>query len=148
MCLTYVTGKTADRKKKQGLCLVVGCKNKRYAKKRYLICITCNSRNVSSKRPEARTYRNLKSNAKHRRKHFSLTFDEFKEFCAETNYMELKGRSADAMTIDCIVAELGYRKGNIQIMTKRDNSSKGTKFVEYPIGDLPKKQIIEEIQPF
>lgn len=75
-------------------------------------------------------YQNLKYNttrrSKEQNKHkpFTITFEDFKEFCIETKYMAGKGRTKTSYTIDCIIEELGYVRGNLQKLTKSDNSKK------------------------
>lgn len=75
-------------------------------------------------------YQTLKYNTTRRAKEqgrpkpFTITFEDFKEFCIETKYMAGKGRSKTSYTIDCIKEELGYVRGNLQKLTKSDNSKK------------------------
>jgi hypothetical protein len=60
-------------------------------------------------------------NAKRRGKEFTLTFDEFKEFCMKTGYDEKKGKSSDSLSIDRIESSNGYSKDNIRAITLSDN---------------------------
>lgn len=59
-----------------------------------------------------------------RPKPFTITFEDFKEFCYETNYMAGKGRNKLSYSIDCIIEELGYVPGNLQKLTVSGNSLK------------------------
>jgi hypothetical protein len=69
-------------------------------------------------------YNKLKSNAKRRRKAFTLTFEEFQDFCAETGYLELRGRDADSATIDRKDNSGPYSRDNIRVLTNSENASK------------------------
>lgn len=103
-------------------CIIDGCKRKK-GNGRY--CHTCHARKVNQKHPLSRIYRNLKSNAKRRGKHFSLTPTYFKQFVLANGYLQGRGRTAQSLSIDCIKNHLGYREGNIQILTLSANASKG-----------------------
>ena len=72
------------------------------------------------------SYQTLKYNSTRRKVFFDLTFEEFAEFCYETNYMAGKGRSKESHTVDRIVEGKlpGYTKSNIQALPKGVNSSK------------------------
>ena len=76
-------------------------------------------------------YCTLKANAKRRGKEFSLTFDQFKKFAIETNYLRGKGKQSTSYSIDRIDNERGYTVDNIRIMTLADNSRKHTKQLHY-----------------
>ena len=66
----------------------------------------------------------LRSNAHRRGKDFTITKEDFKEFCEETNYLELKGRTKNSASIDRIDPSKGYIKGNLQVLTLGQNSAK------------------------
>ena len=72
-------------------------------------------------------FKALRDNAKRRHKIFTITFQDFKELCIETRYMAGKGREKLSYTLDCKINELGYVKGNIQVLPKIVNCSKGTR---------------------
>ena len=76
-------------------------------------------------------YCTLKANAKRRGKEFSLTFDQFKKFAIETNYLRGKGKQSTSYSIDRIDNERGYTIDNIMIMSLADNSRKHTKRLHY-----------------
>lgn len=82
------------------------------------------------KNPEKDAYNNLKNNSKRRGVYFDLTFEQFKTFLYRSDYMELRGRGANNLTIDRIRASGGYTMDNIAILTKRENSIK--RHIEYP----------------
>ena len=77
------------------------------------------------------SYDILKHNAKRRKKPFSITYEDFKEFCYETAYLAGKGRTAQSFSVDCEINELGYVKGNLKCRTIAENSRKGVKRLVY-----------------
>ncbi len=66
----------------------------------------------------------LRRNATRRKKEFTITLEFFREFCYATNYIQKKGRSGDAYTIDRIDNDKGYTSDNIRILSAFDNNSK------------------------
>ena len=109
-------------KKDEKLCATKYCRNKRAPQR--TICNTCKARRVRENRPEYYYFNALRSNAKRRGKEFTLTFEQFKQFCKETDYINKKGRLAHKYSIDRIKSYLGYSIDNIQIMTVSENSTK------------------------
>jgi hypothetical protein len=49
---------------------------------------------------------------------------EFEDWCKKTNYVELKGRFKDDMSVDRIREGEPYSIGNIQILTVGENAAK------------------------
>lgn len=74
-------------------------------------------------------FHNLKNNAKRRNKEFSLTFEQFKEFCIATEYHSKRGVHRYSYTVDRIVETEGYHLDNIQVLTNRDNVKKYLTYV-------------------
>ena len=74
---------------------------------------------------------NLKSNAKRRGHDCALTYDEFRQFAIQTDYIVRKGKTIDSFSIDRIDNSKGYEMGNIQILTLSENSQKRTKKCVY-----------------
>lgn len=70
------------------------------------------------------SYRTLKANAKRRKKDFTLTLDEFKKFCYETNLLTNRGTKSTSYTVDRIDNNKGYHIYNIQVLTNADNVKK------------------------
>ena len=96
-----------------------GCSN--VLKDNSLLCSTCRDRKYRALNPIRWLFYKNKNNAKSRGINWWLTFEEFKEFCEETMYHLTVGRSADGMTINRMKEELGYQKGNIEVITLADN---------------------------
>lgn len=78
-------------------------------------------------------YDTLRANCKRRKGAgwFELTFEEFKQFAIETNYIAGKGRSKFSYTIDRKDNSMGYFIGNIEILSSSANSRKRNKVLEY-----------------
>lgn len=111
------------------LCINHGCKNKRWKGNKK--CGTCRKREWREKFPMKAAFQTLRHNATRRGKVFTITFNDFKEFCYETNYMAGKGRKKKSFTIDRIDNAKGYVPGNLQKLTKSENSKKHTKTLMY-----------------
>lgn len=76
------------------------------------------------KNPIRAAYLDLKNNAKRRGKDFKLTFEQFKQFCIKTKYIDVKGRGKESYHIDRIDENKGYTIDNIQILTNSQNVKK------------------------
>lgn len=109
-------------KKKKGLCVAHGCRNKHSSQDRF--CSKHSKRYQKYKNPYKYTFYQKKYRAKERGITWNLTLEEFIEFCEETNYMELKGKTAEAASIDRKDPLKGYEKGNLQILSLTANSRK------------------------
>lgn len=94
------------------------------------LCTTCDKKMWRKRYPMKASFQTLRQNTRRREKTqnkpkpFTITFEDFEEFCYETDYMAGKGRSKCSYSIDCIVEELGYVKGNLQRLTVSQNSIK------------------------
>jgi hypothetical protein len=60
-----------------------------------------------------------------------LTFEEFKQFAVEENYLAGKGRTKQSWTIDREDPTMGYFIGNIKKRTSSFNSRKRTAVLNY-----------------
>lgn len=67
----------------------------------------------------------LRHSARKRNLPFSLTVDEFKDFCLKTGYLERRGNKPDDLTIDRIDWNDGYHIWNIRVLTHAENSGQG-----------------------
>jgi hypothetical protein len=110
-------------------CLTLHCRNKHAKGQNY--CHTCTRKKWRAKNPEKYAYYTLKYNAKRRGKIFTLTFEEFKTFAASCNYMTGKGKTAQSLSIDCIIPEAGYTPENIQPLSLALNGRKADKLLVY-----------------
>lgn len=100
-------------------------------------CPKCCKRRQKNNDPEAYTYNALKNNAKRRGKVFTITLEYFRKFCAESNYIELKGIHKENATIDRINNELGYIEGNLRVITNAANNHKRNHVDYKGIGTKP-----------
>lgn len=103
-------------------CLTKYCVN--IAPPERVICYKCKTRKQREKDPIRAVYDDRKSSARRRHIDFNWTFEEFKQFCEKTNYMELRGTGANDMTIDRIRAWEGYHKDNVQLLPNAENVKK------------------------
>jgi hypothetical protein len=88
-----------------------------------------------SENPVRDGFNNLRNSARRRKKFFRIEFKEFAQWCLETGYIELRGRTADCAHVDRIDVHGGYTLDNIQILTCSANVTKGNierHFVEGP----------------
>ena len=87
-------------------------------------CNTCRVRKLKTNNPIAFEFNRIKQRARQRGKPFVIMFEDFKQWVMDTDYLNLKGRGKDDGSIDCIVDELGYAKGNLQLLTVSQNTIK------------------------
>lgn len=95
-------------------------------------CYACQKKAYREAHPVKAAYQGLKSGAKRRGKEFTLTLEEFEQFCIATEYIIKKGRSKDSYSIDRIDVTKGYTLDNIQVLTVSKNSKK--RHLEYNDG--------------
>jgi hypothetical protein len=111
-------------------CLTKYCRNKAAHHRRF--CEKCRSRRTKQINPYYYHFNALRNNAKRRGKPFNLTLAEFKIFCANTGYMDLKGRSLSSATIDRIRDAEGYSFNNIQVLSNGENVTKQRNLEKVP----------------
>lgn len=103
-------------------CFTNDCVNIARPKEKF--CSKCASRRYRENNKVKAAYIILHTNALRRGIMFNLTFEHWKFFCKKTNYLNLKGTSADSMTVDRININNGYADGNIQMITLSENIKK------------------------
>lgn len=122
VCLLHpVTSEYVAGKRVRGLCRTWKCRRPKRADRDR--CGTCDNRLYRYNHPDYYAFVALKSSARGRGKKFELTFEEFKQFCAETGYLEKKGNQPHSLTVDRIDRTGPYSLANIRIMSHADNSS-------------------------
>lgn len=114
--------KIIPHKKAKGLCVAHSCANKHTPRNRF--CAKHSHRYQKWKNPIKYTFHQKRGRAKERGIEWNLTLDEFIQFCEENDYMNKKGRTASAASIDRIKSHIGYEVGNIQILSLSANSKK------------------------
>lgn len=85
-------------------------------------------RNWRKNNPEKYCFQTLRNNSKRRGKDFDLTFEQFLQFAAKTNYILGKGRTRESFHIDRIDESKGYTIDNIQVLTNAENVKKFLRF--------------------
>jgi hypothetical protein len=117
-----------DLKRKNGMCVVKFCRDKALSrkgrKKPYRYCAKHRRQHDKERDPVGYHFDVLRQNAKRRKVAFKLTKKQFALFCAETDYLRLKGRYKDSLTIDRIDPLRGYEAGNIQVLKNGENVRK------------------------
>lgn len=114
--------KIIPSKKKKGLCTAYRCGNAHTPKDRF--CSKHRHRFNKEKDPVKYTFNRKKSNSRRRGIPWNLSLPEFRQFCEETGYMDKKGRTAFAASIDRIDPTRGYEIGNLQLLSLSDNTKK------------------------
>jgi len=95
------------------------------------VCNTCRVRKWREENKSRSSYLNLKHNSLRRGIEFQLTFEEFQQFCYETDYLQGVGKKKTSFSIDRIDPEKGYILSNLQVLTLQENSRKGRKYLSY-----------------
>jgi len=93
------------------------------------ICSSCHAGRLREKDPIRYAYNRNKANAKRRGKPHTISLEYFRSWCIKEDYIEGKGRTKDAYSIDCIDPRLGYVEGNLQKMKVGENARKGKKLI-------------------
>lgn len=103
-------------------CTTPFCRNKKATNR--TVCHKCKAHKYKQSHPIEYAYANLRANAKRRGKEFNLSLSDFRNFVISTGYLLNTGKDADSLTIDRIDNTKGYEIGNIEILTRGQNSHK------------------------
>ena len=127
--------KISPAKKDLGVyCCAYACRNEPIKKKGGL-CHKHYARKLREQDPVLVRWMQAKGKAKQRNKPWSITLDQFRDFCNQTGYLVKKGRRGQNSTIDRIDNNKGYTIDNIQLLTNRQNASKGDKDINDVMND-------------
>lgn len=133
--------KAAKASGKADKCLTKWCRNKRaekvtvYKRKdgttaEYVNhlrhCWKCRSRLLKERQPATYVLNMIRHSAKKRDLPFTITLDEFKDFCAKTGYLERRGNQPEDLTIDRVDWDDGYHISNLRVLTHEENSKQGS----------------------
>lgn len=114
----------SEVKRKLGIqCCAYGCKNKANYKKKNM----CHKHYHIYRRikdPVYNRFVNFRGNALRRGKEFTISLNEFREWCQKTGYVLQKGKRGKNCTIDRVKNELGYSINNIEIRSNLANIKK------------------------
>lgn len=106
---------------KPGVCATKFCKNKTDGRK---LCSTCRVRKHRESDPVKYAFENLRTNAKRRNILFTITLEQFRDWCSKVTYIGFAGRSSTSYTIDRRHNDIGYHIDNIEVMEKGENVKK------------------------
>jgi hypothetical protein len=104
----------------KGRCQVKFCNKKTKGK----MCSTHRSQKCRANDPVRYAFYNLKASAKRRNIVFTITIEQFRDWCRKVKYIGFAGRSSTSFTIDRIHNDIGYHIDNINVMQKGDNVKK------------------------
>lgn len=121
--------KKKKRTEKNNKCQTPFCRN-RCA---YRTCNTCDTKKKREKDPMRYAFQTLRDNVyrKKGRAWFYLTFEEFKQFAYETEYIGKKGVTKTEYHVDRIDPTMGYFIGNIRALTNVLNQKVKYKKLNY-----------------
>jgi|SRR6185312_1176724 len=105
----------------KGVCATKFCKNKTYGRKH---CSTCRCKKTRQADPVKYAYQSLRNNAKRRNILFTITLEQFREWCSKVIYIGFSGRRSTSFTIDRRHNDIGYHIDNIEVMEKGENVKK------------------------
>ena len=122
--------KISHAKKVQGIfCCAYGCTNKPIKKKGGL-CHKHYARKLRHIDPVQVRYNQMRSKAKQRGLKVLFNLSKFRDWCEQKGYIVVKGCRGRNMTIDRIDNNQNYTIENIQLLTHRQNASKGQKSMQ------------------
>lgn len=87
-------------------------------------CNKCKSANWRKKNPILAIWFEIKRSAKRRNLDFNLEYNWFSDFVNNSPLLEIRGRSAESYSIDRKENDKGYIMGNLQVISKSENSKK------------------------
>ena len=88
-------------------------------------CWKCESRKFRESRPATYTLNNLRRRARQRKIPFSITLEQWEQFCEDTGYLHLRGREPSAFSVDRKNHDEGYHIWNIQVKNNLENAAAG-----------------------
>lgn len=113
-------------------CQTPYCRKSAYVEPRghvRLYCVGCSSKKWKAAHPYSYHFNALRNNAKRRGKEFTLTLDEYTEFAIANGLFDPNGKKFYNKTIDRRRNNEGYHAGNLQMLTRVENSRK--RYVDY-----------------
>lgn len=115
-----------------GLCHVQYCKNQRaycWKKEKWnsRLCPKHSQRRWRACNPIQSAFRACIDHARARNLHWGISFADFKHMCEATSYVDAKGTTRHALTIDRKDACKGYTLDNVQVITQSENAAKSNR---------------------
>lgn len=117
-----ISAMTATRKIQAGRCLTPFCRRKAREGRHY--CCTCQDRKWRERNPLRYLLKNLRGHAKARGITFTITYEQWVEFCLRTGYHQSVGTEAGSATVDRIDPRFGYHADNIRVLSHAENSAR------------------------
>ena len=103
-------------------------------------CLYCKCKRYRERNAVSTAFMQLRANAKRRGIPFILSFSYFRKLVLSTDYMKMRGRGKEYLTIDRKIPRLGYSDGNLQILTNADNARKRWREPDPRFEDLKTKE--------
>lgn len=122
---------------KGSLCAVAYCRRRRVKGRR--ICHKCRMVKWRAANPMRSAYCTLRDHAKARKLSFTISFDQYRELCSTTGYLDKKGNKVGCLHLDRIDPTLGYDYDNIQVLSCSENTAKGN---QERTGEAYQRQIL------
>jgi hypothetical protein len=115
---------TEARKKKLGLCARYGCLKPAGKKKKYCPCH--HHQALKRRDPISYIYSHRKQRAKARGHEWTLTLENFRDWCEWTGYHHNTGRTSESASIDRRLNQYGYHVWNLACVPLGANAAKYT----------------------
>lgn len=90
-------------------------------------CHCCNKRLWRKRNPLSAQYSRLKESARKRDIEFTIARAEFEEFAVQCDYIATTGNFGHSLCVDRKDAKMGYVPGNIQPLSREENTRKQMK---------------------
>jgi len=110
-------------------------------------CNTCRSKRWIAKNRIRFTWHMIKKSAKRRNIIFFISYKYFEKLILKSGYIKSSGRLKDSLTVDRIDNEKGYIYGNLQVITKSENSIK-YHHIDKVVDGITRKTDDEDDLPF
>lgn len=92
------------------------------------MCSRCHMRQWRTTRPLQAAFATLRDHARARGIEFTITLPEFRKFVLQSGYLTRRGNAGACLTVDRVDNLRGYVPGNLQPLTRSENSVKRAKF--------------------
>lgn len=114
----------AEGKHRRGLCVTRHCRKAHAPGRRR--CYKCDKALYRLRNPVRYAFENLRRSANLRGIGFALSFEDFQDFCAASDYdPERRGCRPGALTVERVDPLRPYEPGNLRCLEFMENSAKG-----------------------
>ena len=143
--MRITTGDTYKKKRAAKKCVSYGCPRDGGSKGKARFCYKHKRDYQRETNPHRYYLDHLKQNAQRRGIKCDLTLYQFTIFCEKGNYLELKSKSRGDFTIDRINPNKGYTEGNLQMLSRANNTRKMWVDLKIRLGSYPTKEELIEL---